>query len=388
MDLYKYVRELKDDVLINNRVDKGRRGMHGMTKSSKFAGDFGTPEQEIGAFHPDIPWESCITICRQWAWKPNDQMKSLRECIQTLARTVGGGGNLLLNVGPMLDGRIEQRQIDRLLGIGSWLKKNGESIYATKGGPFKPTDWMVSTYKNNRIFVHLFGWPEKELVLPNFKNHKISAVKLSDGASINFKQSEKKIVIKLPEKPVDENNTVITLELDKDAKTIEPVEVPNNVLKGTSGSNIKLKFMFSQKYSANGAESLVDNIRASQNFSDGSWLGFEENDFIAEVDLGSLKAIKKIGLGCLQNQDSWIFFPETIEFSVSKYGKKFEPIGKIAIKANQENPAVDKKDFTISTKNKKARFVRLKAKNISTCPDWHKGAGGKAWLFVDEVIIN
>ena len=289
MDLYKYVRELKDDVLINNRVDKGRLGMHGMTKSSKFAGDFGTPEQEIGTFHPNIPWESCITICQQWAWKPNDQMKSLRECIQTLARTVGGGGNLLLNVGPMLDGRIEQRQIDRLEKIGTWLDKNGESIYATKGGPFKPTDWMVSTYKNNRIFVHLFAWPEKELILPSLKKHKILKAKILGGASLNFKQTKNKILIELPKNPTDENNTVIVLELDKDAKTIKPLDVLHNVLKGTSGSNIKLKFMFSQKYRANGVESLVDNIRGSQNFSDGKWLGFEENDFVADVDLGSSK---------------------------------------------------------------------------------------------------
>ena len=388
MDLYKYVRELKDDVLINNRVDKGRRGMKGMTKSSKFAGDFGTPEQEIGAFHPNIPWESCITICRQWAWKPNDQMKSLRECIQTLARTVGGGGNLLLNVGPMLDGRIEQRQIDRLKEIGSWLEKNGDAIYAAKAGPFKPTDWMVSTYKKNQIFVHLFGWPEKELVLPGLKKHKIRAVKILDGASLTFKQTKKKIVLKLPEKPVDENNTVIILELDNDAKTIKPMDVPHNVLKGTTGSNIKLKFMFSQKYRANGVESLVDNIRGSQNFSDGNWLGFEENDFVAEVDLGSFKTIKKIGLGCLQNQDSWIFFPKSVEISVSKNGKKFEPVGKIETKAEQENSAVKKAAFTILVKSKKAQYVRLIAKNVGKCPDWHKGAGGKAWLFVDEIIIN
>ncbi|WP_448636585.1 alpha-L-fucosidase [Pedobacter panaciterrae] len=53
----------------------------------------------MGAMNMDYPWESCITICKQWAWKPNDQMKSLKECLQTLASTAGGNGNLLFNVG-------------------------------------------------------------------------------------------------------------------------------------------------------------------------------------------------------------------------------------------------------------------------------------------------
>ena len=80
-----------------------------------------------------------MTICQQWAWKPNDRMKSLKECIQTLVRVAGGDGNLLFNVGPMPDGRIEPRQVDRLKEMGDWLRKYGESIYGTRGGPFKTT---------------------------------------------------------------------------------------------------------------------------------------------------------------------------------------------------------------------------------------------------------
>ena len=103
--MYSFVRKLQPGIIINNRVDKGRKGMDGITMTDKdYTGDFDTPEQKIGSFQTDRPWETCMTLCSQWAWKPNDKMKSLKQCIQTLVQTVGGDGNLLLNVGPMSDG--------------------------------------------------------------------------------------------------------------------------------------------------------------------------------------------------------------------------------------------------------------------------------------------
>jgi hypothetical protein len=386
MDLYQYVRSLKDNALINNRVDTGRRGMHGMTKSEKFAGDFGTPEQEIGAFRPDTPWESCITICSQWAWK--DQMKDLRECIQTLARTVGGGGNLLFNVGPMLDGRIEQRQIDQLLEMGLWLEKNGESIYGTKAGPFKPTDWLVSTHKDNFVYLHLFAWPDGKLVLPKFAKHSLRSAKLLDGTLLKFQQKKAEIIIELPEEPPDKNDTVIQLTFDKNVEAIEPMEVLSNALKGLQGAKIQLKTNFSPKYAARAVKTLTDEIRASLSHTDGKWLGFEQNDFVAEVDLGAVKSVKKIGLGCLQSQDSWIFFPKSVEISISGDGKIYKTVAKIENAPLEPDQTIMMKDFTLPLDNIQTRYVQIKAENVGVCPEWHKGAGGKAWLFVDEIFME
>ena len=135
--------------------------MGGTTKQSHLnAGDYDTPEQRIGGFNRKRPWETCMTIGRQWSWKPKDDIKSLEQCLQTLIYTVGGDGNLLFNVGPMPDGRIEPRQVERLLQMGDWLKEYGEAIYGTRGGPFKPGPWGASTCNRDRIYLLVMNWPE------------------------------------------------------------------------------------------------------------------------------------------------------------------------------------------------------------------------------------
>ncbi len=389
MALYKYIRDLKDDILINNRVDKGRSGMQGMTKSSEFAGDFGTPEQEIGAFHPNQSWESCITICRQWAWKPNDQMKSLKECVQTLAQTAGGGGNLLLNVGPMLDGRIEQRQINRLKEIGDWLDINGESIYGTKGGPFKPTKWMSSTNKNNNIFIHLYKWPEKELILPSFNEHIINKISiLNNNKSLNYISSENRTIISLPEEPIDFTTIVIKIELDKNADLIQPLEIPKNKFSGLDVSALKLKFPFSSKFQSKGLETLTDNIRGSKNYTDRNWIGFEKNDLEVTLDLGEIKPVNKVGIGCLQNQKDWIFFPKSLKVFVSNDNIEFILIDEQEFETAEKNDEIKILDIYSMLDDVSARYIKLVAENIGTCPDWHLGAGGDAWLFVDELFVK
>jgi len=222
MELYAYLRSLQDDLLINNRVDKGFTGMDGKTKSrAKYAGDFETPEQQVGTFNLDYPWETCMTICKQWAWKPNDEMKSLKDCLHTLLKTVGGGGNFLFNVGPMLDGRIEQRQADRLKEMGDWLKINGEAIYGSKGGPYPPSEKMVSTRKGNKIFLHMLSHPGPDFKLTFPANFKIQkAFFLESNKEIAYKKSKKYIQFDLPETLPDDNALIIVLELDKSAMKI------------------------------------------------------------------------------------------------------------------------------------------------------------------------
>ena len=224
-DLYQYLKSLDEDILINNRVDKGRKGMEGITISDKYAGDFATPEQRVGTYDIENPWESCITICEQWAWKPDDKMKSYEETLFTLLKTVGGGGNLLLNVGPMPDGRIEPRQVARLKEIGDWLKENGESVYGTTGGPYKPVDWLTSTRKENAIYIHLLDYEKNEVLLPFPFETKIKDLRLLSGEVVTFVYSNENLVIRIPDNKRGEPVTTFKIKTDRSTAGLKTVEL-------------------------------------------------------------------------------------------------------------------------------------------------------------------
>lgn len=225
MDLYAYLRNLKEDILINNRVDKGREGMAGTTKSYKYAGDYATPEREIGKYDVANAWESCITIANQWAWKANDELKTRKQCIQTLVQTAGGGGNLLLNVGPMADGRIEKRQELRLKEIGDWLDLYGEAIYDTRGGPYLPNDYLVSTHKDNRIYLHLLKHPEGNINLPLPNGYKVrNAHFINQSNFLNLKTKKGYFEVVLPQELPNADVSVIVLEMNKSTSDMKSVK--------------------------------------------------------------------------------------------------------------------------------------------------------------------
>ena len=226
MDMYAYLRRMNDDILINNRVDKGREGMEDKTRDARFAGDFATPEQSVGTFDREYAWETCMTIGKQWAWKPHDKLKSKKECIHTLAQTIGGDGNLLFNVGPMPDGRMEERQVDRLREMGEWITLNDEAVYGTRGGPYLPTHKMVSTHKENNIYLYLLENPGKNVVLTLPEGVEIrKAYFLQDGNTVTVHRRGDRLTLDLPGSLPDEVASVIVLELDTPSSEIEPIEL-------------------------------------------------------------------------------------------------------------------------------------------------------------------
>ncbi|WP_316838590.1 alpha-L-fucosidase [Pedobacter gandavensis] len=224
VEIYTFLKKLDPKVIINNRLGAGQGADH-PNLSAQTIGDYATPEQKIGELNMNHPWETCMTICNQWAWKPNDKLKTLKECIQTLAKTSGGNGNLLFNVGPMMDGRIEQRQINRLKEMGDWLNTYGESVYGTKGGPYKPNETYAATRKGNKIYIHVFERKAEELTLPALKGVKVNKAYLLKGSKITHrKDATGAITLQLPAQLPNADDSVIVLELNTNAEKL-PVTI-------------------------------------------------------------------------------------------------------------------------------------------------------------------
>jgi len=332
------LRKLQPDLMINNRAysvgGKGSGIGHQLA-----VGDYDTPEQSIGGFNMDRPWETCMTLCQQWAWKPDDKMKSIKECIHTLIRTNGGDGNLLFNVGPQPDGLIEPRQVGRLKEMGAWLAINGESVYGTRGGPWKPSSHMASTRKDNKIYLHLFrkvDGPVTVTALPVA----IKSAKLLNGPAIETTTAEGSLLFEIPNNSWDEIDTIIELTIDGDAMDIAPLKP--SALSDIPGAKASASVIY-QNDPQYGADMVLDGDPetrwATPEGTKQSWLQIDfarETTFnginIEEAYAGHSSRVKKFEL---QKKDgtAWTTFHSGGALG-AHFKASFEPVTTSAIRLN------------------------------------------------------
>jgi alpha-L-fucosidase len=210
-EVYSMLRRLQPDVLINGRAD--------MPEDFRSREGWGA----LGNFDNQHPWELCVTIAGAWGYQPKLKPRPLKDYIQLLAKVVGRDGNLLLNVGPDRNGKIDAPQAERLREIGAWLGKYGESIYSTRGGPFLPGDWGASTHRGKTIYVHVLKWPAGKFDLPKIPAKIVRATVLT-GGDASFSQNENGIEISVADSARSDTDTIIALELDSSTDAIQPVK--------------------------------------------------------------------------------------------------------------------------------------------------------------------
>ncbi|MFZ1290464.1 MAG: alpha-L-fucosidase [Melioribacteraceae bacterium] len=466
-DLYNYLRNINPDLIINNRIGKGRQGMQGMNKDSNFVGDFGTPEQEILETSSTLPWESCMTMNDTWGFKRGDNnWKSAETIIYNIVDITSKGGNYLLNVGPDEKGNIPQESISRLEEIGNWMKMNSEGIYNTRPlkNYFEGDNIKYTKSKNSDvIYAFIIDKPSSDTIKLKYiapkENSKMYL--LSNKATLNYFVKNKETIISLLS-GIEETVFPICIKIEGTEKNvaISPiVKVNGKIVEGTylfqdsieveiisSDINAEIKYTIdetspnqnsklyseklkisestklntisfkdefveskinsvqfykiksvkdlqlknnpSEKYSKLDKFILVDGKRGSEKYNDNNWLGFEGDNFETTLDLGESKIVKGVHLGCLSDLNSWIFFPKNVSFYISDDNIKFKKVSESDYNvSNTENQKPFIKDISAKI-NLKTRYIKIVAENIKECPAWHKGSGGKAWLFVDEIILD
>ncbi len=154
------------------------------------------------------------------------------------------------------------------------------------------------------------------------------------------------------------------------------------------GQSIELKTTPHPKYSAGGATALIDGETGTRFFNDGFWMGFNGNDLEAMIDFHKMENFNQVSVGMVQDAESWVFFPKSIEVSWSEDGtsfskpliRKIEPLESLGRKSTQR--------ITLQQEDMHGRFMKVVVKNSGVCPDWHVAKGEKAWLFIDEISIN
>ena len=227
----KMLLEMKPALLINDRLFRREPGY----------GDFGTPENYVpatGLRNPDgTPrlWEACTTMnWNGWGYNRYEtEFHSSSQLIRQLIEIVSKGGNLLLNVGPQPDGRIQADFAARLRRIGAWLQTNGEAIYGTTASVFDRLPFFGRcTVKGTTLYIHVMGWPAAgTIVLPGLKTAVRKAYLLADKArTLAVQRVAKDVVIALPARAVDPDATVVALELQG-----PPVVEPWRILAGKDG---------------------------------------------------------------------------------------------------------------------------------------------------------
>jgi len=144
----------------------------------------------------------------------------------------------------------------------------------------------------------------------------------------------------------------------------------------------------SDQYTAGGAEALIDGIRGGLNWRTGGWQGYQMEDFCSVVDLLEQRTVSSVGAGFLQDQRSWIWMPQYVEFFASSDGVNYKRIAHIDHLVDTTDETVRSLDFSSAVDPLKARYIKVCAKQLGTIPQWHPGAGGKSFIFIDEIWID
>ncbi len=142
------------------------------------------------------------------------------------------------------------------------------------------------------------------------------------------------------------------------------------------------------QYAAGGPDALIDGRRGSDAWRTGAWLGYQDQDFVVTLDLGEPTAVRRAGVGLLQDMRSWILMPRELIVEVSTDGDLFTAAGRVGHDVPDDVEGVFRRDLMLDLDGSPIRALRFRAVNYGVLPAWHLGAGGEAFIFTDELIVE
>lgn len=259
--------------------------------------------------------------------------------------------------------------------------------------------------KNNRLVDYSnFGFHENYL-RDLIKYEKITPVPAIQSESKAFKKDLQVSIVATPgttafysfdagkrfrkySKPfkIKQSTTVFAYSSDESDKRSNVVSA--SYFKKANDWSITIQSKYSAQYHAGGPEGLIDGILGNENWRKGDWQGYQGQDFEAIIDLKKEMKISEISGRFLQDTRAWIVLPTKVEYYVSDDGNTYTLVSELKSPVEPENYSVFVSTMTSKLKPTTARYVKVKAYNFGKLPDWHQGAGGAAYVFVDEIRVK
>jgi len=208
-NLTRMVRRCQPHVLQNNRCS--------------LPGDFDTPEQRLGGYQDWRPWETCAPLAEEWG-NPLSPIKPFRQLVGMIVHTACCDGNLMIGFGPLWNGSFTAAQKNRLFEIGDWLKKNGRAIYATRGGPWKFSEWGGSTRHGATVYLHIVKWSGETLRLPALPRREVISARLLAGETVALKLTGNTVSISVPRAKQDPIDTIVEITMDKSVDGLKAID--------------------------------------------------------------------------------------------------------------------------------------------------------------------
>lgn len=232
--------------------------------------------------------------------------------------------------------------------------------------------------------------PYLDDAVKTFADSKQVSIKGHEGAVIKYISASAR---SQSAEPLTYSGPIVITETGKlrfmaqDKKAASPW-ISSEFIKLKNDKDCTLKNAPANQYSGNGAITLVDGQHGLEDFRIPGWLGFERVDLEAVVDLRQNKKITRMGAGFLQDINAWIFMPSAVEFLVSEDGTAYKSAAIVKNDVPQDQWGVIIKNFEATLEPVQARYIKVIATNIGVCPPGHKGNGGNAWIFADEITAE